>query len=72
MEYDLLEEQIESIQDMAWSNNIGSNEEQLEVRTEIIKLLKEKAKPSICPNCGCGGLNKTYDGYWCKMCKTEI
>ena len=27
---------------------------------------------SFCPNCGCGNPKKTYDGYWCKMCKTEL
>lgn len=27
---------------------------------------------SFCPNCGCGKPQKTYDGYWCKMCKTEF
>jgi hypothetical protein len=27
---------------------------------------------TVCPNCGCGKPQKTYDGYWCKLCKTEI
>ena len=26
----------------------------------------------FCTNCGCGDPKKTYDGYWCKMCKTEL
>ena len=26
----------------------------------------------FCPNCGCGNPQKTYDGYWCKWCKTEF
>lgn len=34
--------------------------------------ISEYEKIDICPNCGCGNPKKTYDGYWCKMCKTEI
>jgi len=25
-----------------------------------------------CPNCGVIGVTRTYEGYWCKLCKTEI
>jgi hypothetical protein len=26
----------------------------------------------LCTNCGCTNPQKTYDGYWCKMCKHEM
>ena len=26
----------------------------------------------LCTNCGCTNPQKTYDGYWCKMCKNEM
>ena len=35
-------------------------------------MAKQWTKVTVCPNCGCGNPKKTYDGYWCKMCKTEI
>ena len=44
IDYDKLEDRFEQIQKRAYSNNIGTNEEQLEVRTEIIKLVKEQVK----------------------------
>lgn len=44
MDYDKLLDKIEEIQDCAYTTNIGSNEEQLEVRTEIIKHLQYLAK----------------------------
>jgi len=26
----------------------------------------------LCTNCGCTNPQKTYDGYWCKICKNEM
>ena len=26
----------------------------------------------ICTNCGCPNPKKTYDGYWCEWCETEL
>ena len=27
---------------------------------------------TVCGNCGSTWVIKTYDGYWCKHCKTEL
>ena len=27
---------------------------------------------TVCGNCGSPWVIKTYDGYWCKHCKTEL
>ena len=47
MDYDKLLDEIEHLQIAAYSNNRGTNEEQLEVRTEIIKLLQSKVNVSL-------------------------
>ena len=26
----------------------------------------------LCTNCGCTNPQKTYEGFWCKMCKNEM
>ena len=33
---------------------------------------KEKEEEKICTNCGSPWIIKTYDGHWCKWCKTEL
>lgn len=42
------------------------------VNSEFKNLNIHSVSVSFCPNCGCGNPKKTYDGYWCKMCKTEF
>jgi hypothetical protein len=36
------------------------------------KALKESTLITQCKNCGCASPQLTYDGYWCKMCKTQM
>jgi len=70
---DTLKEYLHDIDTPCWSGEVIEDFDFDNIADDLInKLFIHKHDWSICPNCGCGNLKKTYDGYWCKMCKTEI
>lgn len=72
-------DKIEEIQDYAYSNNIGSNEEQLEARIEIVKYVMNQVSKlpihgvSHCPSCNSDNLHQyKLHHIHCKDCKENF
>ena len=49
------------------------NREELEVaKPDLKESTDAEGKDVPCNNCGVSKTQKTEDGHWCKMCKTEF